>query len=339
MDRGTARLLARASLIIAGLAAGPVLLAFISHRSAAHSQTIPSQEAESRPRAEPACSKRRQTARWSILALVNAVAVGAAVGLCLLAFGLLHQPGVPPAGGYASLLVPGSPYDPTDQFRLDLVTDQPGSTYVEYHVTAGCGTRAHDALLVLSGDARLADPRYAPSADVITRRHAVDLAQPLFPVPVRAEVFEIQIRRASCPRGVSPGQLGSAVSVGGWVHRPFEASANSAHALRLPVIGDEVNADSYVPSLRGYWAAPINLTADAYAGALPLYDQVGTARPELTGSGGLTWSGHSYIIPTATWTDEAASGRNQLWILLIGAVLGILGAIPATTILDAIHGK
>ncbi len=95
---------------------------------------------------------------------MNALAVGVSVSLALLAFELLHQPGIPLAGGYASLFVPGNPYAPADQFRLDLVMDQPGSTYVEYHVTAGCGTRARHVLLVLSGDARLADPRYTPSA-------------------------------------------------------------------------------------------------------------------------------------------------------------------------------
>ena len=276
---------------------------------------------------------------WLVLALVNALAIGVSVSLVLWAFELLHQPSVPPAGGYVSLLVPGNPYAPSDQFRLALVMDQPGGTYVEYQVSAGCGTRAAHVLLVLSGDARLADPRYAPSAGAVAGERTAELSQPWFPVPVRAEVFDIPVKPLSCPSGVSPSQFGSAVAIGGWIQRPFEASANSAHALQLPVIGDEVSADAYVGSLHGYWGTPIGLTASASAGTLPLFDRVDIVRPALAGSGGLTWSGHSYIIPSATWTDEAAASRNQLWILIVGALVGIVGSIPATTILDAIRKK
>jgi len=261
--------------------------------------------------------------------LINALAIDGTVSLALSAFELLRQPGVPLASGYASLLVPGNPYAPTDQFRLDLVMKQPASTYIEYHVTAGWGTRARHVLLVLSGDTRLADPKYASSTGAVISQRTAELSQPWFPVPVHAEVFDIPIRGMPCPRWASPGQIGSAAAIGGWILRPFEVSANSAHALQLPVIGDEVSADAYAPSLHGYWAAPTGLTVDANAGATPLYDRIDIARPDLTGSGGLTWSTHSYIIPSATWTDESASGRNQLWILLIGAMIGIIGAIPA----------
>jgi len=331
--------LIRASVVIAGFIALPALL--ISRLGSRHrSLAAASLAVRPRYRAESARPpKRRGRRTWLVLVLVNALAVGGSVSLALSAFELLRQPGVPLAGGSASLLVPGNPYAPADQFRLDLVMDQPGSTYIEYRVTAGCGTRARHVLLVLSGDARLADPRYASSAGAVIGQLTAELSQPWFPAPVHAEVFDIPIPWMPCPKAASPDQIGSAVSIGGWIQRPFEASANSAHALQLPVIGDEVNADAYAPSLHGYWAAPIGLTADANAGALPLYDRIDIARPGLTGSGGLTWSAHSYIIPSATWTDESASSRNQLWILLIGAMIGIIGAIPATTVLDTIRNK
>jgi hypothetical protein len=339
MDRRMVSRLIKASVVIAGLIALPAL--FMSRRGSRHrSPAAASLAVRPRPKVEPAPPpKRRGRRTWLVLVLVNALAVGGSVSLALSAFGLLRQPGVPLASGYASLLVPGNPYAPADQFRLDLVMDQPGSTYVEYHVTAGCGTRARHVLLVLSGDTHLADPRYASPAGAVIGQRTAELSRPWFPVPVHAEVFDIPIRGMPCTRGVSPGQIGSEVSIGGWIQRPFEVSANSAHALQLPVIGDEVSADAYTPSLHGYWAAPIGLTADAYAGALPLYDRIDIARPGLTGSGGLTWSAHSYIIPSATWTDESASSRNQLWILLIGAMIGIIGAIPATTVLDTIRTK
>jgi hypothetical protein len=217
---------------------------------------------------------------------VNALAIGFAVCLTLSAFGLMRQPGIPLAGGYASLLVPGNPYAPADRFRLDLVMGHPGSTYVEYHVTAGCGTRARHVLLVLSGDARLTDPRYAPSASTVTSERTAELSRPWFPVPVRAEVFGIPVQRMPCPRGVSPGQIGSVVSVGGRLRRPFDVSANSAYALQLPVIGDKVSADAYAGSLGGYWAAPMGLSANAYAGSLPLYGRIDT-RHDVSGHGEL----------------------------------------------------
>jgi hypothetical protein len=51
----------------------------------------------------------------------------------------------------------------------------------------------------------------------------------------------------------------------------------------------------------------------------------------------LTWTGREYIVPSASWTDEAAASRDQFWTLLIGAMIGIIGSVPATTILDAIR--
>jgi len=177
-----------AGVVVAGLIALPALL--MSRHGSPHGSpgTVP---LAARPRSEvesarpPKGGRRRGT--WLVLALVNALAISVSVSLTLSAFELLRQPGVPLIGGYASLLVPGSPYAPADKFRLDLVMDQPGSTYVEYHVTAGCGTRARHVLLVLSADARLADPRYAPSASAVTGERTAELSQPWFPVPVRAE--------------------------------------------------------------------------------------------------------------------------------------------------------
>jgi hypothetical protein len=128
-------------------------------------------------------------------------------------------------------------------------------------------------------------------------------------------------------------------AIGGRVSQSFSTSAFATHALQLPFIGNTSNAVTYVPALNGYWGTPINPTVTAAVGGLAPDDRIDIARPELTGTGGLTWSGQAFIVPSATWTDEGAASRSQFWILLIGAAIGIIGSVPATTILDAIRTR
>jgi hypothetical protein len=46
----------------------------------------------------------------------------------------------------------------------------------------------------------------------------------------------------------------------------------------------------------------------------------------------MDWS--IYVIPSATWTDLSANSRGQFDILILGAAIGILGAVPITLVLD-----
>jgi hypothetical protein len=250
------------------------------------------------------------------------------------AFQLSRQPGSPPPAGSARLLVPGNPFNPADRFQLMLVLAQPGAGYAEYHVVAGCGTTARHVLLLLAGDARLIHPRSVLSTGLAATARNVYLSYPWFPSPQQVEVFDIPVEHMKCPRGALPTRFGTASAVGGFVRRPFEVSVGSGHALQMPLLGDEASIDTNIPALGGFWAAPLAFTVSAYAGSLPLYDRIDVARPALTGTGGLSWSGQSFIVPSATWTDEASSSRNQFLTLLLGALIGIVGSILVTLILD-----
>jgi hypothetical protein len=123
-------------------------------------------------------------------------------------------------------------------------------------------------------------------------------------------------------------------AIGGTIRHSFEVSAGSVHALQLPLVGDERNVDTRIPALGGMWAAPIFLTASVDAGPLPLNDQVDVARPATAGTGTLSWTGRSYLVPSATWTDLTASSRSQFILLVLGAAIGILGTIPVTLALN-----
>ena len=118
----------------------------------------------------------------------------------------------------------------------------------------------------------------------------------------------------------------------------MEDAAGSSHALQLPLVGDEENIGAYIPTLGGYWAAPLVLGVYVNAGGLPLYDRIDVARPALTGSGGLSWSGQSFIRPSATWTDLSSAGRGQFLVLLIGALIGIFGSALVAVVIEWIRG-
>ena len=55
---------------------------------------------------------------------------------------------------------------------------------------------------------------------------AVDMSQPWFATPTQAQVFNIRFMQMPCPRGASPGQIGTATVIGGWVQRSFETSTD-----------------------------------------------------------------------------------------------------------------
>lgn len=194
------------------------------------------------------------------------------------AFQLTRQVGVPSATGTASLLVTGNPFDPSDRFQLRLVTDRPETQYVEYQVIVGCNTKAKDALLILSGNARLLQPRFGIGSGLVTERTAY-VGPPWFSSPQAVQVFDVRISAMPCPAGVSPSQLGTVTAIGGFTQYSFENAAGSSHALQLPLVGDETttgatNVDINIPTLGGFWASPLDLSVSVYAGGLPLYDRI-----------------------------------------------------------------
>jgi len=265
------------------------------------------------------------------LALLSLLGIAAAV---YGAFQVTRRPGIPAAAGTARLLEPGSPYNPANRFQFMLVLNEPAETYAEYHIVAGCDTTTRHVLLMLSGDARLARPRYLPSAGVAPTERTATVSQPWFLFPQDVQVFDIPIKAMPCPHGVTPTESGTVTVIGGTIRRSFEVSAGSVHALQLPLVGDERNVDTHIPALGGMWAAPIFLTVSVDAGLLPLHDQVDVARPAMAGTGTLSWTGRSYLIPSATWTDLTSSSRSQFILLVLGAAIGILGTVPVTLALN-----
>jgi hypothetical protein len=257
------------------------------------------------------------------------------------AFQLTRQVGVPPAAGTASLLVTGNPFSPTDRFQLHLVTDDPETQYVEYQVIVGCNTKVKDALLMLSGNARLLQPRLGIGSGFITERTAY-VGQPWFSSPQAVQVFDMRISAMRCPVGVSPNEFGAVNSIGGYTQYSFEDTAGSSHALQLPLVGDETtsgvsNYDANIPTLGGFWASPLDLSVSVYAGGLPLYDRIDVVRPGLTGAGDLSWTGTSFIRPSATWTDLTSASRAQFLVLLLGTLIGLFGSAFVTVTLDWIR--
>lgn len=115
-------------------------------------------------------------------------------------------------------------------------------------------------------------------------------------------------------------------------------AAGTSYALQLPFIGSTEVMDSYITSLGGYWSPPIDLSVYVNAGGLPLYDRIDVARPALTGSGGLSSAGQSFIWPSATWTNLSSASRAQFLILVIGALIGIFGSAPVAVVIEWIRG-
>lgn len=273
--------------------------------------------------------------------IANLVIVIASTGIIVLlvywASQLTQQAPVPVAAGTANILVPGNPLSTAGRFELGLVSDDPASRYVEYHISAGCNFRSGSVLLMLSGNARLTrvGVQVPGRVQVIT----TDVGQPWFSSRQEVQVFEIQIPPLTCPAGISPTQFGSLTVLDGYVEQPMEDAAGTSYALQLPFVGDSIGvADSYISSLGGYWSPPIGLSVYVDAGGLPLNDRIDVTRPALSGSGGLSWAAQSFIWPSATWTDLSSASRAQFLILVIGALIGIFGSAPIGVAIDWIRG-
>lgn len=291
---------------------------------------VPGPAGDEKPR-----HSRRFRFAGPVVALVSIVAIVFAV---YWAFQLTRQADIPPDAGAARLLVTGNPFSPTDRFQLGLVTDHPESGYVEYHVGAGCNAKAKNALLMLSGDARLSHPRFGLGSSSVTERAAY-VGYPWFSPPQAVQVFDIRVTAMPCPEGVSPSQLGRETTIGGFTQQSFEVAAGSSYALQLPLVGDEANVVWDIPTLGGFWGSPLDLSVSVYAGGLPLHDRIDVARPALTGTGDLSWSGSSFIRPSATWTDLSSASREQFMILLLGALIGIFGSALATVAVDWVRSR
>jgi hypothetical protein len=281
----------------------------------------------------PGQSARRYRISGPIIALLSVAVIVFAV---YWAFQLTQQAAIPEAAGSARLLVTGNPFSPSDRFQLGLVTDDPQSLYIEYHIVAGCNSKSKESILMLSGNARLLHPRVVGSSHVTERTTYV--GQPWFPSPQAVQVFDIPVQSQRCPAGVSPSQFGTATALGGFVSQPMEDAAGSSYALQLPLVGDEEVIDTHIPTLGGYWSPPLDLSVYVYAGGLPLYDRIDVTRPALTGSGDLSWSGQSFIRPSATWTDLSSASRGQFLVLLIGALIGIFGSALVAVVIEWIRG-
>jgi len=311
------------------LAAGAVLRAY-RHRAAQTVRVAPVKRAEG--------NQVYHGMRYRITGLIIVFAsTGIIVFLVYWAFQLTRQAPVPVAAGTANLLVPGNPFSPSDRFQLGLVSDDPTSRYVEYHIMAGCNSRSKTVLLMLSGNTRLS------RVDVMKPSHVTmlttDVGKPWFSPRQEVQIFKIKTQSLTCPAEVSPTQIGSLTVLGGYVEQPMEDAAGTSYALQLPFVGDDTEAtDSYIASLGGYWSPPIDLSVYVNAGGLPLYDRIDVTRPALTGSGGLSWAGQAFIWPSATWTNLSSASRAQFLVLVIGALIGIFGSAPVTVVIEWIRG-
>jgi hypothetical protein len=267
----------------------------------------------------------------SALMLSSIVAILLAV---YLAFHLTRPAPTPPAGGTVRLLVPGNPFQPGDQFQLHLVLASPGSDVVQYQIVTDCNTPARQVVLMLSGPARFLDPRIASGSGQIAAERTVMVGFPWFPSLQSVQAYDIPIHAMRCPPGVLPSQSGTVTYMSQYVRHSFEESSGASHALQLPLVGDDTNADTDIPALGGAWASPFGLSVSVNADALPLADQIGIARPALIGSGDLTWTSQSFVRPSATWIDTDAATRDQFLILLLGAAIGIAGSLVASIAID-----
>lgn len=329
-QRGLARARVWATVIVAAIVFMDL------RRRSRHLPTISPCNCTAPAATEPTQRKRSTRFRWAgpALALVSAAAIVLAV---YWAFQLTRQADIPPNAGAAQLLVTGNPYSPSDKFQLGLVADHPESRYIEYQIGAGCNARAKNALLMLSGNARLSHPRFGVGSSSVTEQTTY-VGYPWFSPPQAVQVFDIRVTSMPCPKGVSPSQFGRETTIGGFTRQSFEVAAGSSYALQLPLVGDEANIVWDIPTLGGIWGSPLGLSVSVYAGGLPLHDRIDVARPALTGTGDLSWSGSSFIRPSATWTDLSSASREQFMILLLGALIGIFGSALVTIAVDWVRG-
>lgn len=316
-------------VLFAGLAAGVIFRAF--HRKATSIE-------RSGPAAKKADKNQNHKGRRHRITgpIIVFISTGIIVLLVYWAFQLTQQAPAPVTAGSASLLVTGNPFTPADSFQLGLVSNDPTTKYVEYHIVAGCNTRSKAALLMLSGNAQLSHVNEIGTSNITTRM--ISVGQPWFSSSTLVQIFEFSVTSQACPTGVSPSEMGSVTVIGGHVKQPMEDTAGATYALQLPLVGTLETIDSRIPALGANWGVPLNLSVYANAGGLPLYDRIDVARPSLSSSGGLNWTGQKYIWPSATWTNLSSASREQFLILVIGALIGIFGSAPVTVVLDWIRG-
>jgi hypothetical protein len=281
--------------------------------------------------------RRKQPGKMAVAVVLISVT---AMALAIYAgYQLTRLPSIPPEPGAVLLLEPGNPVYPSNALSLDMEMAKPSATYVEYGVAAGCNNTAKEVDLVLSGDARIRNYKPSYGSGLTPKEQTVRELQPWFAPGVHVEIFHIPLTPRKCPAGVTPSQLQVGMRIGGTINRSFERSAGASYALQLPTVGDDQNLDLITPSLGGSWAVPLDPSVQVFAGDLPLNDRVDVAHPALDSSGGLEWSGKSFVHSSATWTDTTSSGREQFDIFALGAVIGIFGAIIATVVLDWARGR
>ena len=279
------------------------------------------------PTADPDENNRFWTLKRVRLALTLAslAALGASIFWSSV---LTSQPDDSALRGTVHLLIP---FDRPnyDQFTLQVALDDPESTSVQYTIQANCGNRSKYVLLMLSGDARLTPPGH-----IVPEEH-VTVSGPWFTTPQKVQVFRIPIQEEPCPHGIPTGPGGGEAVIAGTVYQSFEDSSGSSHTLQLPQVGDGIGAGNHIPKAgRTFWAQPATLTVSVNAGSLPLKDRIDAVRPDLTGSGDLSWTNDFLVRPSVSWTDTNSASQSQFFLVLIGAIIGITVSILATVVLD-----
>jgi len=169
---------------------------------------------------------------------------------------LTRQAAIPQNSGSAQLLVPVSSL--TDRFSLHLDMPSPGSKSVTYSINIGCGSRAQDVLLVLTGATRLdrVDSYVGSEAGLAPIKRDLKIGSRLFESPQDAQVFDFPVVSPSqCPRQGLGLTFGTGVGVTGLVERSFETSGAATHSVQLPAVGSSVQYELPLPPFRGQWAA------------------------------------------------------------------------------------
>ncbi len=277
----------------------------------------------------------RHRSNWLKIALtIGSLAV---IVISLWAAFKLTNETTPNSTGTIQVLVPAASGTDPVNFSLEMDLPEPGSRNVQYVIDTNCGYALKHVILILSGDARIENPRTSVGSGLYASYKSAKIGRPWFTTPRQVQLFNIPAREKGCPQDINPTSIdGSALYISGEVASSFESSAGASHAFQLPQLGSWLGPEGRVPGTgKTLWELPIPLAVKVNSGGLPLGDQVGTVRPALTASGNLSWSGETFIQPSATWTDTRFAGESQFFLLPLGSAIGIAGSVLATIVLDS----
>lgn len=300
--------------------------------------------------------------------IVVILLLGLASVLCYLAISATvnGEPSTAPFNGYLAVLQTAGTFS-TDQIDLaaaPLVPGGPGRHPALLYSLAVCGGQPFSGILVVGGDARLAQPTTTPalgSPTAIARSGITDVPHLAFLDEGKdavinlgaAQVIRLHVSRpgrcesAYSRRQTPPPFLGRAQIITGRAAAPVQRHwlagwwAGPRASQSWPLVGglpgvspQDVGAFRALSGLRGSWNLFVRQYTSVSVGTLGSRGLVEQARPQLASSTNLNWQSKQQLQPVAVISDSIALSAWQNWLVAAGVFLGIGASLLASLLYD-----